>query len=71
MVIFEEGVDITLPFSGDYRYEVYQVPEEDSQPEDGVKVEEGKAEFNETRVSIPSYQTNFTAKVYEPSTAGS
>lgn len=72
LFVIEEGQDITLPYPGDYRYEIYQMPNAESlDPAYGVKVEEGKMEFNETPVEVPAHNTNFTAKVYEPSTGGS
>lgn len=67
-----EGTDVTLPIAGDYRYEVFQVPNDTTlNPDDGIKVEEGKVEFNEVAVSIPSLTINYQAKVYEPGNTAS
>lgn len=67
-----EGTDISLPVAGDYRYEVFQVPNDTTlDPDDGIKVEEGKVEFNEIPVTIPSLTINYQAKVYEPGSATS
>lgn len=67
-----EGTDVSFPVAGDYRYEVFQVPNDTTlDPEDGIKVEEGKLEFNEIQVEIPSMTINYQAKVYEPGNATS
>lgn len=67
-----EGTTVTFPLDGDYRYEVFQVPDEETtDPDEGIKVEEGKLEFNETIDELPSLTINYTGKVYVPSTTAS
>lgn len=63
-----EGTDVDFPLIGDYTYEVFQVPDEDTlDPADGILVEIGKIEFNETITRPDSPVLNNETAVYEPS----
>jgi hypothetical protein len=65
---FMEGTDVDFPLVGDYTYEVFQVPDEDTlDPEDGIPVEIGKIEFNETITTPDAPVLNNETAVYEPS----
>lgn len=65
---FMEGTDVTFPLVGDYTYEVFQVPNDTTlDPDDGIRVEVGKIEFNETTTTPVSPDLNNEIAVYEPS----
>lgn len=63
-----EGTDVVFPLVGDYTYEVFQVPNDTTlDPDDGIRVEVGKIEFNETTTTPASPNLNNEIAVYEPS----
>lgn len=65
---FLEGTDISFPLAGDYTYEVFQVPNNTTlNPDEGIRVEIGKIEFNETTTTPASPDLNNEIAVYEPS----
>lgn len=65
---FMEGTDVVFPLVGDYTYEVFQVPNDTTlDPDDGIRVEVGKIEFNETTTTPASPDLNNEIAVYEPS----
>lgn len=65
---FNEGVDITFPTLGDYKYEVFQVPNDETlNVNDGIRVEVGKLEVTDTSTLYTAYDAELTTIAYEPS----
>lgn len=65
---FTEGVEITFPTLGDYMYQVYQVPNDETlNPADGVLVEVGKLEVEDSSTLYTAFDATLTTIAYEPS----
>lgn len=61
-----EGVDLTIPLTGDYLYKVYQMPDAVSLDEtQGVLVETGKMKLTDVADEIPTYLVASNTSIYE------
>lgn len=62
-----EGTDVTFPHTGDYMYEVFQMPDDVSEdPADGIRVEVGKVEFEDDPTALPAPTINNEIVTYDP-----
>lgn len=58
------GTDIVFEIEGDYKYSVYQMPDEISIDEtEGLLVESGKMRLQATETELPTYTVNTDAKI--------
>lgn len=61
-----EGTTVTFPIKGDYKYEVFQMPNSGSiDPSEGVLVEVGKLEFEDDATELPAPTNDTVIAVYE------
>lgn len=64
---FTEGVDVTFKFLGDYKYQVYQMPDGGSTNETlGILVETGKMRVIDTPEEVPTFTVTNTTQIYDP-----
>jgi hypothetical protein len=62
----EEGVDVTFKYTGDYKYQVYQMPDGGSTDTSlGRLVETGKARVKETSTPVPTFEATTTTDIYD------
>lgn len=61
-----EGTDVDFKFKGDYKYQVYQMPDGGSTDETlGRLVETGKARVVATATQKPTYSTDVNTPIHE------